>query len=116
MILFSVVCCANNITIYALCAKDFGEKMVSAFIRVTGRVQGVGYRYFAMRQANLLGISGYVKNKSDGSVELEVEGNKEIIENFRSILEQGPGYGSVDNVEVRYEPYSAKYKKFSVDY
>jgi len=90
--------------------------MVSAFITVTGQVQGVGYRYFAMRQANLLGITGYVKNKSDGSVELEAEGGREIIENFLAILEQGPGYGSVDNVEVRYEPYSAKYNKFSVDY
>ena len=90
--------------------------MVSAHIRVTGKVQGVGYRYFAMRQANLFGIYGYVKNKSDGSVELEVEGEKEIIENFRSILKQGPGFGSVDHVEIRYGPYSAKYKKFSVDY
>jgi acylphosphatase len=90
--------------------------MVGAFIRVTGMVQGVGFRYFAMRQANLFGLNGYVKNKPDGSVELQVEGEKEIIEKFKSVLEEGPGYSSVDGVEISYESYAAKYNKFSVEY
>lgn len=90
--------------------------MVSALIRVTGRVQGVGYRFFAMHQANEFGLNGYVKNRGDGSVEVRVEGEKEIIEKYKSFLEQGPGYSSVDQVEITYEPYSAKYNNFSVDY
>ena len=90
--------------------------MVSAYLRVKGRVQGVGYRYFAMREANMYGITGYVKNKADGSVELEVEGEKEIIEKFRSILRRGPGYSTVDEVENSYRPYGAQYSKFSVEY
>jgi acylphosphatase len=90
--------------------------MVSAIIRVTGMVQGVGFRYFAMRQANELGLTGYVKNRGDGSVEVQVEGEKQIVEKFGSILERGPGYSSVDNVEITYEPYTAKYNRFSVEY
>jgi len=90
--------------------------MVSAYIRVTGMVQGVGFRYFAMRQANLLGINGYVKNRGDGSVELQVEGEKQVVENFKTILEHGSGYSSVDKVEITYEPYAAKYNRFSVEY
>lgn len=90
--------------------------MVTAHIKVTGMVQGVGYRYFALRQANLFGLNGYVKNKTDGSVELQVEGEKEIVESFKSILAQGPGYASVEHVEISYEPYQAQYNKFTVEY
>ena len=90
--------------------------MVSATIQITGRVQGVGFRYFTMHQANTFGLNGYVRNKGDGSVEVRVEGEKEIIERFRSILKEGSGYSTVDSIETTYEPYSAKYKKFSVEY
>jgi acylphosphatase len=93
-----------------------GDELVSAHIRVTGMVQGVGYRYFAMRQAKLFGLNGYVKNKADGSVELQVEGEKEIIEKFKSLLEKGPGYSSVENVEISHQPYTAKYTQFTVEY
>jgi acylphosphatase len=90
--------------------------MVCATLHVTGMVQGVGFRYFAMREANAYGLNGYVKNLPDGSVELQVEGEKEIIERFKSILEKGPGYSDVDRVDIVYEAYSAKYDKFSVEY
>ena len=90
--------------------------MVGAYIKVTGMVQGVGFRYFAMRHANDLGLTGYVKNKANGSVELQVEGTKQNVENFKSILEQGPGYSLVDKVDITYEPYTAKYNRFSVEY
>jgi len=90
--------------------------MVCATLHVTGMVQGVGFRYFAMRQANGYGLNGYVKNLPDGSVELQVEGEKETIERFKSVLERGPGYSDVDQVDIVYEAYSAKYDKFSVEY
>jgi acylphosphatase len=90
--------------------------LIGAYIRVTGNVQGVGYRYFAQREATIFGLTGYVKNKADGSVELQVEGEKEIIEKFKSILERGPGYSIVEKVEISYEPYNANYGKFSVEY
>jgi acylphosphatase len=90
--------------------------MVNAQIRVIGRVQGVGFRYFTMQQAKLFGLNGYVKNRTDGSVEVEVEGEKEIIDKFKSVLEQGPGFSSVENVEISLHPYEAKFNQFTVEY
>lgn len=90
--------------------------MVSAYIKVTGEVQGVGYRYFAFKNANELGIRGYVRNLADGSVEVLAEGEKELIEHYKSILSQGPGFSSVDQIEILFSPYQAKYKSFSVEY
>ena len=90
--------------------------MVCAHIKVTGMVQGVGYRYFALRQADMFGLNGYVKNKMDGSVEVEVEGEKDIIEQYKSILTEGPAYSNVEQVEIVYGPYTGKYSKFSVEY
>jgi acylphosphatase len=90
--------------------------MIGAYIKITGRVQGVGFRYFTMKQANLFGLNGYVKNRSDGSVEVEVEGEKEIIDKFKSVLEQGPGFSSVEKVDMSQHPYTAKYNKFTVEY
>jgi len=52
------------------------------YLRVYGYVQGVGFRHFALRLAKSMGISGWVRNLNDGSVELEAEGPKESIENF----------------------------------
>ena len=90
--------------------------MTGAHIRVVGRVQGVGFRYFAMRHANDYGLKGYVKNLADGSVEVRIEGEKEVIEHYKTILEEGPGYSLVDSVDFTFEPYTAKFKKFSVEY
>jgi acylphosphatase len=90
--------------------------MKCAYLKVKGRVQGVGFRWYAMQNANQFGLTGYVKNLSDGSVEIRVEGEKELIERFKSVMEKGPGFSSVDEVEFNYEPYMAKYDTFSVDY
>ncbi|TFH02523.1 MAG: acylphosphatase [Calditrichales bacterium] len=89
---------------------------VAAHILVTGRVQGVGYRYFAMRNASQLGLTGYVRNLSGGSVELLTEGEKELIQHFIEILKKGPGFSRVEQVKVTYKEYSSKYSQFSVDY
>jgi acylphosphatase len=69
-----------------------------------------------MRHANDYGLKGYVKNLADGNVEVRVEGEKEVIEHYKTILEQGPGYSLVDYVDSTFEPYTAKFQKFSVEY
>jgi acylphosphatase len=51
-------------------------------ITASGRVQGVGYRYYCMESARRMGLTGYVMNKDDGKVEMEVFGDKEIIKSF----------------------------------
>jgi acylphosphatase len=66
---------------------------------VQGRVQGVGYRYFALREAQALGISGFAKNLSDGRVEVVAEGADEALAAFEARLREGPGFASVAEVE-----------------
>ena len=57
---------------------------------IAGRVQGVGYRYFARRAASRLGVTGWVRNVPDGQVEAEGEGNAEILAAFETELRRGP--------------------------
>ena len=76
------------------------EKAVSArrFV-VRGRVQGVGFRWFVEREAHMLGIAGWVRNNSDGSVEVLAMGTREQLLGLRSRLQQGPRASRVDDVE-----------------
>jgi len=67
-------------------------------VRVSGCVQGVGFRYFTKTVAGRLGVDGWVRNESDGSVFCEVQGDLETIEEFVGELRRGPGYARVDDV------------------
>ena len=66
---------------------------------VEGRVQGVGYRYFVVRQADALGVSGYARNRADGSVEVVAEGSEAAVADFEARLREGPSFAEVTNVE-----------------
>jgi acylphosphatase len=70
----------------------------SRFI-VRGRVQGVGFRWFVEREAHILRIAGWVRNNSDGSVEVLAQGTREQISGLRSRLREGPRAARVDDVE-----------------
>jgi acylphosphatase len=83
---------------------------------VRGRVQGVGFRYFAIRAARELGIVGIVRNMSDGSVEVIAEGETEAITKFHRDLERGPSYSHVTAVEESERQVSARYKDFEVEF
>jgi acylphosphatase len=65
---------------------------------ISGRVQGVGYRYFACRAAETCGVTGTVRNLPDGTVEVVAEGEPTTIAAFRVELERGPRYGRVEHV------------------
>jgi len=67
---------------------------------VSGRVQGVGYRFHARDAATREGLGGFVRNLADGRVEVEAEGDQEAMERFERSLWQGPPAGRVDAVEV----------------
>ena len=67
---------------------------------VQGRVQGVGFRYFAARAARELGVAGWVRNLPDGSVETLVEGDAEAVEGYLDRLRRGPLGSRVDGVVV----------------
>lgn len=78
--------------------------MIRKYILVTGRVQGVGFRWFAKRTACGLGLAGYARNRADGGVELEVQGEEAAVEQFVDAMSAGPGYARVDAVETRTLP------------
>ena len=73
-------------------------------ITVKGRVQGVGFRHAARRQASFLGVNGFVKNNYDGSVYIEVEGNDPELDKFVQWCWEGPTFAQVDNVEITEGP------------
>lgn len=72
----------------------------SISLKITGKVQGVGFRYSALNKATELGIKGFVKNQSDGSVYIEAESPKEIIDQFIEWCWKGPSWARVDNILV----------------
>jgi len=76
------------------------ENMQSRRFVVRGRVQGVGFRWFVEREANVLGIAGWVRNRADGTVEVLAMGRKEQLSRLHSRLRQGPRAARVDEVEI----------------
>ena len=67
---------------------------------VRGRVQGVGFRYFAERAARELGVRGWVRNRPDGTVETLAEGETEVLDRYLDRLRKGPLGSRVDAVDV----------------
>ena len=68
--------------------------------RVHGAVHGVGFRFFAQRAARELGVKGWVRNLTDGSVETLVEGEAAAVAEYLARLERGPASARVDRVDV----------------
>jgi acylphosphatase len=73
--------------------------MAQRFV-VHGRVQGVGYRAFAERAASLTGVTGWVKNRDDGTVEAVAAGTKDQLDAFAGYLRKGPRFAEVRRVDV----------------
>ncbi len=72
--------------------------MIHITIRVSGKVQGVNFRFSARREAEELGLTGFVKNEPDGSVYIEVEGPFEQVDKFVEWCKEGPPRAMVENV------------------
>ncbi len=70
------------------------------WVRVYGRVQGVGFRYHTLSKAKLLGIKGFVKNLPDGSVFVDCEGDEDNLNIFLEFLKEGPSFACVERCEV----------------
>ena len=81
---------------------------------VSGRVQGVGFRYFVQDVAAREGVTGYVKNLPDGRVEALVEGDAEAVERVERALRSGPGGARVEDVDVDLRDPSGAYTSFRV--
>jgi acylphosphatase len=72
--------------------------LIARRLLVSGRVQGVGYRWFAIERASLEGITGWVRNLPEGDVEVVAEGDAEAMDRFERALRQGPRGARVDDV------------------
>lgn len=81
---------------------------------VRGYVQGVGFRAFAARQARALGLAGWVRNRSDGGVEVVAEGARANLLALLERLRQGPADAEVQDVEETWRPFSGSYATFEV--
>jgi acylphosphatase len=68
---------------------------------ISGRVQGVGYRYYAQRSAQEMGVAGWARNLDDGRVEVNANGTPAQLEDFEARLRLGPRFADVRSVEVQ---------------
>jgi acylphosphatase len=85
-----------------------------ARIVVRGRVQGVAYRAFTQDVATRYGLCGGVRNLADGGVEVEVEGDKELIDALIGSLRIGPPRAQVNDLDVRWEPPKGQARGFRI--
>lgn len=83
--------------------------------RLTGRVQGVGFRYWARRQAGALGVTGWVMNADDErTVEIVAEGEGEALAEMERRIRRGPPGAIVETAEVRRGPASGEFDGFGI--
>jgi len=87
-----------------------------AHVIISGKVQGVFFRASTQDEAVRLGLTGWVKNLPDGSVEAVFEGDKKKIEEVIAWCRKGPPWARVKEVKVKWEPYHGEFERFSVIY
>lgn len=81
---------------------------------VRGLVQGVSFRYYTYRQAQRLGLGGYVRNRWDSSVEVVAEGEREAVEQLLSWLHRGPPSAQVESVDCEWQDAKGDLRRFEV--
>jgi len=93
---------------------DESKIMKRVRILISGLVQGVGFRYYAIAHARRLKVKGFVKNLNDGRVEVVAEGDSRRLEGLEKLLRKG-SYGSkVEDVKIFTEQYKNEFKDFDV--
>jgi len=90
------------------------QVLVARYFLVRGRVQNVGYRFFVEEMARHEGLSGWVRNRPDGSVEVRAEGDLEAIDRFEAKLRTGPAAARGRAVDVREDVPSSRLDGFRI--
>ncbi|MFL5675530.1 MAG: acylphosphatase [Chloroflexota bacterium] len=81
---------------------------------IIGRVQGVGFRYFVLREAAALDLTGWVANSPDGNVRCVAEGERPKLEALLAVLHRGPGSAIVERVSLAWMPAAGSFTTFEV--
>lgn len=87
---------------------------VGVHILVSGYVQGVGFRYFVYHRATKLGLKGYVRNFYNGDVEIEVEGDRSLIEEFIKEIKVGPRAAHISDMKITWKQPDKHYQHFEI--
>ena len=90
--------------------------MLNVEIIVSGKVQGVGYRYFTQMMAVQFHITGWVRNRDDGSVEIHASGSKENLEMFIAKIQRGNPFSAVQKVSVHEIECAEHFNSFAIKY
>jgi len=89
-------------------------KKRAVHIVIKGKVQGVSFRYFTLKQAQEMKITGWVRNKPNGNVEAFAKGDETNLEIFINKLRQGSSFSRVDDVILNWEHKESDYEDFSI--
>ena len=92
------------------------ENKIRAHAIITGKVQGVFFRMETQRAARNYGVTGWVRNKMDGSVDAVMEGNEADVKSLIAWCQEGPPHARVNNVDVTWQDYTGKFAIFEVTY
>ncbi|MBN1932061.1 MAG: acylphosphatase [Desulfobacterales bacterium] len=92
------------------------EEKVRAHAVVSGRVQGVFFRMETKRAAGKYGVYGWVKNRSDGTVEAVFEGDQKAVDSVLQWCQNGPPFAKVKDVQTQWEDYTGEFKGFEILY
>jgi acylphosphatase len=89
-----------------------GQKRIHLLVR--GRVQGVYFRASAQREAKRLGLTGWIKNRDDGGVEIVAEGEEDQVKDLLVWAQHGPSTARVEEVDTRWRSYTGEYSEFKI--
>jgi acylphosphatase len=92
------------------------ENKARARVIVTGIVQGVFFRVETKRAADHIGVTGWVRNRPEGTVEAMFEGEREKVEAAINWCRKGPPSGWVEDVSITWEPFQGEFKGFNITY
>ncbi|MEJ2485948.1 MAG: acylphosphatase [Anaerolineales bacterium] len=81
---------------------------------IHGRVQGVGYRAFAIRSAQQIGLTGWVRNRYNGTVETVAEGDRTQLENYLKVLQRGPVSSNVTKIDEEWSAATMEFDQFKI--
>lgn len=90
------------------------NKQTRGHIFISGRVQGVAFRYYSQKTAQKLGVKGWARNCINGKVEIMVEGEKENVIKFIDWCHVGPWSAIVENVDIIWENYRGEFFSFNI--